>query len=167
MFKTSKRLAKTQHLVKLAIFWPFPAIFFKREKKIFNRQSLVNPRSAPSPPPSWARLRPSVAPRPRKYPYNASSKRACNIPLPDWKDMLGPPQEPKRSVPPHDPLQDTRAHILFIACVHCCNKRFLIDLTRPVGSCEKPTLLFSHGHLALKQETTRHAELGRIRQRRR
>jgi hypothetical protein len=40
VFKTSKRLAKTQHLVKLAIFWPFPAVFFKREKKSSTAKAL-------------------------------------------------------------------------------------------------------------------------------
>jgi len=123
VFKTLKRLSKTQHLVKLAIFWSF-LIVFSSAKKIFSGQSLVNPRSAPDPSPSRPRLRPSVAPRPGKYPYNASSKRACNIPLPDENDLLNPAQELTPQAPPDSGRQAPGHVFLFIACVHCCNKRF-------------------------------------------
>ncbi len=119
-----KNACKNTTSSKTGYFLAICGCFFQARKKIFNRQSLVNPHSAPSPPPSRARLRPSVAPHPRKYPYNASSKRACNIPLPDENDLLKPAQELAHQAPPDSGHQAPGHVFLFIACVHCCNKRF-------------------------------------------
>jgi len=95
------------------------------QKKIFTGQSPVNPRSALKTPLDDGSLSHFVAPQRQKKPYNAAVKRACNIPLQGVKSLAEATAGADHVISVHQPLQDTRTHILFFACVSCRNKRFL------------------------------------------
>src|SRR5688500_3494264 len=107
-------------------------------------------------------MRGFAPPRPQKFPYNAALNGPAIFPYRD-NSQSEAHAEVFTDFCARQRLSEPRTNLCLFACVYRCKKRYP---TRPVRPCEKPTNQFSHGQLALTQETTRHAELGRIRQRR-
>jgi len=90
-------------------------------KKIFNGQSLVNPRSHAGMPPATSSVSYFAAPRRQKSPYNAALNGPAISPYRDQS-------QPEACVTANHadackPLQYNPYIFLFIACVSCCNKR--------------------------------------------